>query len=91
MARTTGTVSLHDLVRKGALIAGERIEIRRRSAPPIVGSVEADGTITVGRRSFETPSGAARHALEVGTTDGWLRWRVPRLDGQSLAEIRASL
>lgn len=90
MARTTGTVSLADLVRTGVLRDGERVVIRRRSAPPIEGTVKADGTVKVGRESFSTPSGAAKHALDVGSVDGWLRWRVPRLGDRTLADLRDS-
>lgn len=88
MARTTGTSSLQDLIRRGVLQAGEPIEIRRRSAPPIEGTLQADGHIKTDRQSFATPSAAAKHVLEVGSVDGWLRWRVPRLGNRSLAELR---
>jgi hypothetical protein len=88
MARTTGTSSLADLVKGGKLQANERIVIRRRSAPAIEGSVQADGSIRVGSRTYATPSKAAREALGLKAADGWIRWRVPRLDDQSLAAIR---
>lgn len=88
MARTTGTASLQDLIRRGVLQAGERIEIHRRSAPPIEGTLQADGNIKTGRQTFATPSAAAKHVLDVGSVDGWLRWRVPRLGNRSLAELR---
>lgn len=88
MARTTGTASLQDLIRREVLEAGEQIEIHRRSAPTIKGTLEADGSIKTGRQSFATPSAAAKHVLDVGSVDGWLRWRVPRLGNRSLAELR---
>ncbi len=88
MARTTGTASLADLITRGVLRKGETIVIRRRSAPAIEGTVEADGSIKIGREKFATPTGAAKHALDVGSIDGWIRWRVPRLGDQTLAALR---
>jgi cytoskeletal protein CcmA (bactofilin family) len=87
-ARTTGTVSLGDLLKRGTLQAPETLVIRRRSAPDIEGRVESDGNIRVDRAVYATPSAAAKHVLGVGSVDGWLRWRVPRLDGKTLAELR---
>lgn len=89
MAKTTGTMSLSDLIERGALQAGEKLEIRRRSAAPIHGVLQADGTIRVGKTVSESPSKAAREALEVGSVDGWLRWRVPRLGYVTLADVRS--
>lgn len=88
MARTTGTSSLADLMKDGKLKVNERIVIRRRSAPPIEGLIQADGSIRVGSRTFATPSKAAREMLQLKAADGWIRWRVPRLDDQLLASIR---
>jgi hypothetical protein len=88
MARTTGTRSLGDLIKAGKLKPGEKLIVRRRSAPPIEGRLNADGSISVKGRSFTTPSSAAREALDVGSVDGWLRWRVPRLDLRTLADLR---
>jgi hypothetical protein len=90
MARTTGTASLADLIRSGVLHEGDQIEIRRRSAPAIVATLSADGSIILGRTSFRTPTAAAKEALNVGSIDGWIRWRVPRLGGKSLADLRES-
>ncbi len=90
MARTTGTTSLVDMISAGVLRAGETLVVRRRSALPITGVLNADGTIRIGRTSFASPSGAAKEALDVGTVDGWLRWRVPRLGDRTLADLRDS-
>jgi Restriction Enzyme Adenine Methylase Associated len=91
MARTTGTASVADLIGAGVLRRGEKLVVRRRSARPIEATVVADGSITVDGMSFSTPSRAAKHALAVGSVDGWLRWRVPRLGDRSLAELRENL
>lgn len=88
MARTTGTVSLANLLERGVLRDGERLLIRRRSAAPIEGVLQADGTIKVGRTVSRSPSSAAREALGGGPVDGWLRWRVERLGDKSLADVR---
>ena len=88
MARTTGTRSLRELVDAGALRAGEELVIGRISAPDITGKLRKDGSIEVSGRVFETPSAAARHALEAASVDGWLRWRVPRLGRKNLAAVR---
>lgn len=88
MARTTGTISLTDLLDKGALQVGERLIIRRRSAPPIEGVLLPDGSISVDNRSFSAPSAAARALVGNRPTDGWKRWRVVRLENKTLAEVR---
>ena len=90
MARTTGTVSLADLIRRGTLRPGERLVMHRRSAPDIVATLEADGRVRVGPNIYATPSGAAKRELNVRAADGWLRWHVPRLDDKTLAEVRGA-
>jgi hypothetical protein len=75
----------------GLIKAGEPIEVRRRSRPPVAGLIRKDGRIEALGRVYDTPSAAARDALEVGSADGWLRWRVVRLGGKSLAEVRNEL
>jgi hypothetical protein len=91
MARTTGTTTLAELVRRGKLEDGERLVIFRRSAPPIEGVLQADGSIRVGQTVSATPSQAARLALSIRASNGWLRWRVPRLSNKALAQIREEL
>ena len=88
MARTTGTASLSDLIRGGTLQPKEKIVIRRRSASPVKGTIQPDGQIRIGTLIYATPSRAAKEALELAATDGWARWRVPRLGDRTLADIR---
>ena len=88
MARTVGTASLVDLLRAGVLKKGEELVIKRRSAPDIEGVLQGDGTIVVEMVRSKSPSEAARKALDVGNVDGWLRWRVVRLGGIRLADVR---
>lgn len=65
--------------------------VRRRSAPPLEGIVGPDGQIVFAGTRYSTPTGAAKEALDVGSVDGWLRWRVPRLQGKSLADLRTEV
>ncbi len=66
MARTTGTVSLADLINSGKLLGGEKIVLHRRSAPPIEGLIQPDGSIKIGKATYKSPSAAAKDALRVG-------------------------
>jgi hypothetical protein len=91
MAKNSGRASLADLVRRDVLRAGEKILIHRRSAPSIEATVTTDGRIAVGDMMFTTPTGAAKHSLDIGSVDGWIRWRVPRLDDRTLADLRDSV
>jgi len=88
VARTTGTVSLADLLKRGVLLPGENLLLRHRSAPHTEGVLQEDGSIKIGSQKYATPSAAARHSRRHGAVDGWLRWRVPRLGNQTLAELR---
>jgi len=90
VARTIGKLSISDLIDVGALIAGEQIVINRRSAKSIEGVVQADGTIKTSGKVYATPSTAAREVLDVDSVDGWLRWRIPRLNNSTLAQLRDS-
>ncbi len=88
MARTVGTASLADLIERGVLKPREKLVIRRRSKPEVAASLKKDGKIKVGDLEFSTPTAAAKEALAVDSVDGWVRWRVPRLDDETLAEVR---
>jgi len=90
MARTTGTTSLSKLVALGVLKCDERLALRRRSQPEVEASLTERGTIQMGRNDYATPSAAARAALGGRPTDGWLRWRIPRLGYATLAKVRDS-
>jgi hypothetical protein len=91
MARTTGTMSLGDLLNQGALRVGEHLELHRRGAPPIRGVLQADGSIKVGLNVSASPSTAAKRALGAQAVDGWLRWRVPRLGHIRLEDVRKEI
>jgi Restriction Enzyme Adenine Methylase Associated len=89
MARTVGTMTLGDLVERGVLKPRERLVLRRRSKPEVTASLRKDGSIKVGEAVYTTPTAAARQVTG-RPADGWLRWRVPRLSDQTLAEVRDS-
>lgn len=91
MARPTGTLSLKDLLAQGVLRSGEEIIIPRRSQEPIRGALLSNGHIRVGDDTYPHPSTAARETLDLKAVNGWLRWRVPRMDLRSLDEIRTAL
>lgn len=90
MARTTGRLGLTDLLSAGLLLEGETLVLNRRSARSIEAVLQADGSIRVGESLFRSPSEAAREALAVGSVDGWLRWRVPRLGDCTLNDVRSN-
>lgn len=90
LARTVGTASLLDLIDRGALKPDEEFVLRRRSKPPIKGTLTASGRIRVGNKEYDTPTSAARAALNVPRVNGWARWRVPRLNDVTLTEVRES-
>lgn len=88
MASTTGTESLLELIADGRLDPNEKLVINRRSAAPINGTLDRNGNVIVNGKLYATPSGAAKAALNAKSADGWIRWRVPRLSGKTLDEIR---
>ena len=88
MARTTGTESVRELIADGRLNPNEKLVINRRSAAPIDGILDNHGNVVVDGKPYATPSGAAKAALNAKSANGWIRWRVPRLGGKTLDEIR---
>jgi len=85
-------VTVLDLLTAGLLHADEPIEfIRPRVGGHYTATITADGTFKLadGRRE-NTPSGAAMRAADLAAYDGWYAWRVPRVGGTKLAELRAT-
>lgn len=84
-----GTVTVSHLLEVGLIRAGERIIMRRRNGPPREATVRPDGTIALADGQIcRTPSEAAKEAAGVGSADGWIKWRVPRLANRTLDELR---
>lgn len=88
MARATGTTSLANLIERGSLEANEPLVLRRRSKPEVKALLTDVGMLRLATADYPTPTAAARAALDGKPTDGWLRWRVPRLDYKTLTEVR---
>lgn len=71
----------------------ERIRLRgltsrgRRWAGVLAVTIQPDAAIKLGRQLFKAPTGAAKEALNAGSIDGWLRWRVPHFDRWSPVEL----
>jgi len=83
-------VSVAQLVKAGLLEVNEAIVMHRRDKGPTPrATVLEDGTIrlSTGMR-YRTPSAAACAAVDVGSIDGWTRWRVPRLNNETLDSVR---
>jgi hypothetical protein len=88
MARATGTISTKALIERGVLHPDEPLILRRRSQPAVTAVLTSAGTIQLDEVEYATPTTAARAALNGKPTNGWDRWRVPRLDDQTLTEVR---
>jgi hypothetical protein len=86
-------VRLTDLLDAGLLQPEDRLQWTR----PQLGqsyevTVTAAGTISApDGRTFTSPSRAAMDLAEVAAYDGWHAWRVERLDGKSLDDLRREL
>ena len=83
--------TLSELVEAGMLEPGERLEWNRpQSGVTFRAAVTEDGQVVLedGRR-FGSPSSAGTAAANLRALNGWVTWRVPRLGGRTLDEIRA--
>ncbi len=85
-------VTVMDLLDAGLLEANEPIEFPRpRCGERYTAVIAADGTFELpdGTR-YASPSRAAMRAAGLVSCGGWHAWRVPRLGGTKLAELRES-
>jgi len=89
-ARSSRRVTVADLLDAGLLAPDEDVVFTR----PRVGEthqaiIRADGSFELsdGLR-VTTPSAAATQVASVPAYDGWVAWRVPRLGGTKLADLR---
>ncbi|MHB8319864.1 MAG: restriction system modified-DNA reader domain-containing protein [Acidimicrobiales bacterium] len=85
-------VTVMDLLSAGLLEAGEPVEFPRpRLGTRHTAVIRADGAFELpdGTR-HASPSRAAASAAAVVSYDGWRAWRVPRLGGTKLDELRES-
>lgn len=86
-------VQVTDLIDAGLLVVGEALEFPRPRRDEIFHAiVEADGGIrTADGQVWPSPSRAAMSAANVPSYDGWHAWRVPRLSGIKLDQLRQRL
>ena len=86
-------VRLTDLLEAELLKAGDDLVWRR----PRLGTTyhaeitESGGIALEDGREFASPSLAAMKAAGLVAYDGWYAWRVERLDGESLYQLRKEL
>ena len=83
-------IDLVELIREELLEPGERLEcpIPSRGVTHEATLLENGSLMLSTGEMFDSPSGAAVH-LYGRAANGWNRWRVPRLGGMPLAEVRA--
>ncbi|MFI6827535.1 DUF262 domain-containing protein [Kribbella sp. NPDC050241] len=79
------TVTVADLLREGLLEAGQELRARQGKFADGRATVLQDGSLQVGERVFETPSGAGR-SVRKRATNGWHFWAT--VDGTRLTELR---
>lgn len=85
-AQPSSYVGLDALVSEGLLKAGQTLT-GRGSFSHVEATVLPDGTLQVGDKIYESPSGAAR-AVRKRSTNGWTFWEVDPRNGVRLDEIR---
>lgn len=83
-------VTVADLLDAGLLQADEPVEfIRPRLGERYTATIRGDGVFVLADGSeHQSPSLAAMRAADLVSYDGWYAWRVPRLGGTKLAELR---
>lgn len=83
-------VTVSDLIDAGLLDAEEKVEfIRPRLNERYEASIAADGSFRLADGSIhQSPSLAAMRAADLVSYDGWHAWRVVRLGGTKLHELR---
>jgi hypothetical protein len=86
-------VRMSDLVEAGLIEPGdELVWDRPRLGVTYRASVVGSGAIVLtDGRQFASPSRAAVEAAEIPACDGWYVWRLPRLGGTVLNELRGQL
>lgn len=83
------------LLQAGLLEPNEILTINRRGGRVLVAWLNPDGSIRLGQDqtapSYATPSRAAGELMNVKAVDGYLRFKVPRLGGRTLMDLRKQL
>lgn len=83
-------VTVLDLLESGLLHAGEPVEfVRPRLGQHHHAAIFPDGSFELPDGTVhQSPSLAAMRAADLVSYDGWHAWRVPRLGGTKLHELR---
>lgn len=83
-------VTVPDLIEAGLIQANEAVEfVRPRLGQRYEAVIRADGTFVLPNGSQQqSPSLAAMRSADLVSYDGWYGWRVPRLGGTKLHELR---
>lgn len=83
-------VTVSDLIEAGLLEAGESVEfIRPRLGQHHTATINADGSFVIADGTVhQSPSLAAMRSADMVSCDGWHAWRVCRLDGTLLDDLR---
>lgn len=86
-------IAVADLLDADLLEPDEHVEfVRPRLGEHYEATILADGTFALPDGTIkQTPSGAAMHAADLVAYDGWYAWRVVRLGGTRLHELREQL
>jgi hypothetical protein len=92
MSKQSFGASLSDLLHAGLISSGEPLEwTRPQLGETYHATITEDGGVELpdGRR-YASPSTAGTNAAGVPSLNGWISWRVPRLNNKTLDELRAS-
>ena len=83
-------ITVQDLLEAGLVHAGEPVEfVRPRLGQHFEATIQEDGTFVLADGTIhQSPSLAAMRAADLVSYDGWLAWRIPRLGGLKLNELR---
>jgi len=84
-------LSLKDLMRLGLVHAGDVLMSSHTAYDGASATVQENGHLLVGDKSYESPTGAAKASSGKRTINGWWYWRVNAVDGPRLSELKATL
>lgn len=84
-AHSNDSIQLPQLVSAGYVTPGTILRAKRRGFHGIEATVNADGSLTMNGKRFQSPSGAAC-SVRGGAANGWHFWVMP--DGRRLREVR---
>lgn len=86
-SQPTSYIGLDALISEGLIKVGQTLTGRGKFSD-VEATVLPDGTLQVGDKVFESPSGAG-HAVRKRSTNGWMFWQVDPANGIRLDDLRA--